>query len=146
MRSYEASAISAAGPEDVWARWIDVPRWSDVDGMESARLIGPFDVGSVLKTKARGFPESTLTITVVERPRLWTDESRTPGLRMTFEHLIEPMASGTKVTERVLLSGPLAWIAGPLLRRKMQRLIVAATASIAQTAGESAVQRPAADS
>jgi hypothetical protein len=118
----------------VWAEWIDVARWSRGDVIEEAELEGAFAVGSTIRTKAKGFPRSTLTVTVVDRPHLWVDESRAPGLCMTFEHVIEPATTGTKVTERALISGVLAPVVGRLIRARLERLLAASTADLASRA------------
>ena len=135
MVTLEASATTTATPEQVWAEWIDVARWREGDVVEEAQLEGPFEVGSTIRTKAKGFPRSTLTVTVVDRPCLWVDESRAPGLRMTFEHVIEPSTTGTKVTERALISGALAPVVGRLMSGKLERLLAASTADLASRAG-----------
>src|ERR1700682_1536795 len=127
MLCYSGSAVTQANPQDVWARWVDVARWSDGDVIESARLDGDFQEGSTIISKAKGFPASTLTITRVEPPRLWVNESRIPGLHMTFEHVIEPGNMGTKITERVLINGPLGAIVGRVLRRRLEALFAATT-------------------
>ena len=112
MVSYWGSAVTQARPEDVWAAWVDVARWSDGDVIESARLKGDFKEGSTIVSKVRGFPSTSLTITRVEPYRVWVDESRAPGMRMSFEHVIEPGDAGTTITERVVISGPLGGIVG----------------------------------
>jgi hypothetical protein len=66
--------------------WVDVGAWSEADHIVSARLEGEFAVGGTIKSKARGFAASTLTITEVKVPRRWVDQSRGPGMRMTFVH------------------------------------------------------------
>jgi hypothetical protein len=130
MVSCEASATTSATPEQAWEAWTDVSRWAEGDHVESAELKGGFAVGGIIRTHARGFPASTLTLTRVERPRVWVDESRSPGVRMTFEHVIEPVDGGTKVTERALISGPLAWLVGALMKRKLEALFDASTAQV----------------
>ena len=92
MASYEASAVSRGDPEAVWSAWTAVASWSASDHIESASIDGEFRAGAVVKSKARGFPASTLTVTRVDRPTLWVDESRSPGMRMTFDHIIAPTA------------------------------------------------------
>jgi hypothetical protein len=134
MLTLEACATTTATPEQVWAQWTDVAQWTQGDVIEEAALDGAFAVGSTIRTKAKGFPRSTLTITVVDRPHLWVDESRAPGLRMTFEHVIEPGATGTKVTERALISGALAPVVGRLMRARLERLLAASTADLASRA------------
>lgn len=139
MLSYEASGLARAAPEDVWAAWVDVASWSESEHIESARLDGEFRPGGVIASKAKGLPRSTLTLTCVDPPRLWVDESRSPGVKLTFEHVIEPGGAGTKVTERVLISGPLGPLVGVLLRRKLEALFAASVAHVSRRA-ERAVQ------
>src|SRR6266571_30522 len=67
-----------------------------------------FRPGGTIVSKAKGLPRTTLTITRVEPPHVWVDASRSPGVQMTFEHVIEPGEAGTELTERVLIGGPLA--------------------------------------
>ena len=43
--------------------------------------------------------------------RLYTDVSRFPGARLTFQHTAEPAdsGSGSQLTVRVWLDGPMSW-------------------------------------
>jgi hypothetical protein len=134
MLSYEASGVVRAAPEAVWAAWVDVASWSESEHIESARLDGEFQPGNVIVSKAKGLPRSKLTITRVEPPRLFVDESRFPGLKMTFEHVIAPGEAGTELTERVLIHGPLARVVGILMRRKLEALFDASVAHVARRA------------
>ena len=137
MLSYEISAVARAGADAAWAVWTDVEGWNRYDHIEDARIDGAFQPGAVITSKAKGFPRSTLTVTRVEQPTLWVDESRSPGMRMTFDHVLEPGQGGTRLTERVRISGPLGHLLGPLMRRKLEALFatsVAAVASEAETA------------
>src|SRR2546423_1387222 len=81
--------------------------WSAYDPIEAARVDGAFQPGAAITSKAKGFPSSTLTVTRVEPPSLWVDESRSPGMRISFDHVLEPAEGGTRLTERVHISGPL---------------------------------------
>jgi polyketide cyclase/dehydrase/lipid transport protein len=141
MLSYEASGVARAAPEDVWAAWVDVASWSESEHIESARLDGEFRPGGTIASKAKGFPRSTLTITRVEPPRLWVDESRSPGIQMTFEHVIEPGEEGTELTERVLIRGPLARLVGVLMRRKLEALFAASVAHVGRRAEQAVKPR-----
>jgi hypothetical protein len=136
--SYEASALTSASPEAVWALWTDVSTWADGDHMESASIEGEFQVGATITTKAAGFPATKLTVTEMEWPRLWVDESRAPGVRSRFEHAIEPGSDGTKLTERAVFSGPLAGLVAPLLRKRLERLLAASVAHLARAAEQPA--------
>jgi hypothetical protein len=134
MLSCAGSAVSRASPEDAWAAWVDVARWSDGDVIDAARLNGNFKEGSTFVSKPRGYPASTWTITRVDPPRLWVGESRVPGWGMTVEHLIQRDVAGTKLTERMSISGPLGWLIGRVVRRRIAALLVAMTEQIARQA------------
>ena len=134
MPSYQASAASRAGAEAVWQAWIDVAAWSTFDHIESATIDGEFRPGATITSKAKGLPRSTLIVTRVEPPALWVDESRSPGVRMTFDHVIESGPSGTSLTERVEITGRLGRVVGPLLRRKLEALFEASVAAVASSA------------
>jgi hypothetical protein len=57
---------------------------------------------------------------------------------MTFDHIVERWENGIHLTERVVISGPLARLVGPLFRRRLEALFaksVAYVASIAENAG-----------
>lgn len=124
-RGYGATRESAASPDAIWDAWTDVASWAGSDHIESAEIDGPFQAGAVIRSKSNGLPASKLTVTRVERPRLWVDETRSPGVRMTFEHLIEPHGGGSRLTERVVMRGPLAFLVAPLLRRRLLALFEA---------------------
>src|SRR2546423_347449 len=134
MPSYEASAVTNASAEAAWSAWIDVEGWSAYDHIEAARVDGAFQPGAAITSKAKGFPSSTLTVTRVEPPSLWVDESRSPGMRMSFDHVLEPGEGGTRLTERVRISGPLAHLLGPLMRRRLEALFAASVAAVASQA------------
>ena len=134
MLTLERSATSQASPEQVWHAWVDVEAWSEADHIDSARLEGDFVAGSTIKTKTQGFPASTLTITEVEQPRRWVDESRTPGMRMTFVHDIELRDDGTIITERVLIRGPVGQVVGRAMRRRLEALLEASVERLARRA------------
>jgi len=134
MLSYEASAVTKATAEAAWSAWTDVQGWSAYDHIEAARIDGAFQVGAAITSRAKGFPSGTLTVTRVERPSLWVDESRSPGMRMTFDHVLEPGEGGTRLTERVHISGLLGRALGPFMRRKLEALFAASVAAVAREA------------
>src|SRR4051794_3145886 len=114
MPTYEASATSTATPEAVWATWTDVARWPQNEAIESAEIDGAFQPGATIRSKAKGFPRATLDLTVVDPPREWVDEASAPGVHMAYHHLIEPLdGGGTRLTERVVMTGPAARVVGP---------------------------------
>jgi hypothetical protein len=134
LTSYSATTTTSAGAEAVWDAWIDVNGWNDGEHIEQAEIDGAFAPGAKITSKARGLPLAVATVTHVERPRLWVDETRSPGVRMSFEHLIEPGEPATTLTERVRVTGPLAIVVGPLMRRKLTALFLASAETVARQA------------
>ncbi len=108
MISFEATATSVASPDAVFATWIDVTRWAEGDEIEQATIDRDFGPGAVIRSKAKGLPASKLVVTIVDGPSRWVDESRLPGVRLTFEHIATAQGSGTLLAERVTFTGPLA--------------------------------------
>ncbi len=121
-RSFAVSVTAAAPPEAAFDAWVDVDRWTAAEVLDSVAIDGPFAPGSTITSKARGLPKSTVTITRVDRPRVWVDEARAAGVRMTFDHVVEPAGDGTTLTGRAVMEGPLAFAVAPLLRRRLEAL------------------------
>lgn len=112
----------ATPPATVSRIYADVANWHRWDpDTKRATLDGPFAVGSrgsLTPAKGNTVP---MVVTFADPVRGFTVESRIPLLlRMVFEH--ELIARGEAVTEvvhRVTLSGPLAWLIGPGLKRQI---------------------------
>jgi Polyketide cyclase / dehydrase and lipid transport len=134
MVTYAASVITSADAEHAWAAWTDVEGWNAGDHIEQASIDGPFARGAKITSKARGLPRAVASVTRVEPPQVWVDETRSAGVRMSFEHLIEPRPEGTRLTERVTITGALAALVAPLLRRRLEALFVASAETVAREA------------
>jgi hypothetical protein len=101
--------------------WTNPAEWPG-DVIVMAKIDGPFAVGAKITTRVTGHPPLTSTVTRIESPMLWTGVARAPGLTETIDHLIEPTDSGTLITERTVLTGPLASIAARILGEECGRL------------------------
>jgi uncharacterized protein YndB with AHSA1/START domain len=112
----------ATPPAAIFRLYADVAHWHRWDpDTKSATLDGPFAVGScgtLTPAKGRTVP---MVLTSVDPARGFTAEVHIPLLlRMVFEHeLIAHGPNQTGVVHRVMLSGPLAWLIGPGLRRQI---------------------------
>jgi Polyketide cyclase / dehydrase and lipid transport len=121
---FEHRAKSAASKENVWARYADVANWSEwsVEGVEWSRLDGPFEVGSTGKSKPPGrLPAGSFRVDAVVPNEMYRSETKLPGARLLFEHIIEPADEGVTITHRAILDGPLARLWGRVLRKSMER-------------------------
>jgi hypothetical protein len=132
-RSVEGSSRSSASVDEVWAVWTD-PAGCLGGPVEAAELYGAFEVGSKYTTKVKRYAPVTATITRIEPPRLWTSVVGRPSLTVTVEHVIEPVDDETLITERWIMSGPLATPVALLMRWRIRSAQAAATAHIARLA------------
>src|SRR5215208_3418947 len=119
----EHSAESAASPAAVWRRWTDVEHWEtwSPQGVEWARLDGPFEPGTTGEIKAPGAPKSAFMLVEVYPERAFATEAKMPGGRMRFEHEVEQIDAGVKITHRATITGPLTFAWSKLAGRRIER-------------------------
>ena len=90
-------------------------------GVEWSRLDGPFAVGTSGKSKPRGrLPAGRFRLDAVVPEEMFRSETKLPGARLLFEHVIEPTQAGVTITHRATLDGPAAWLWLPLLRKSIE--------------------------
>jgi hypothetical protein len=131
---FGGSSHSSASAEEVWAVWTNPAEWPG-DVIMMAKIDGPFAVGAKITMRVKGHPPLRLTITRVEPPRSWTGVARVPGLMTeTVEHLIEPTDSGTLITQRTVVTGPLAPIVARILGGELRKTFEATTAHFGRLA------------
>lgn len=107
--------ITTARPEDVWALWEAVPRWTEWDeGLDAISIDGPFAVGTSGHIKPTGGPRFKFSLIAVDPGRAFTDETHLPLCKLRFAHTLQAEADGrTSVTLTVSFHGPLR----PLFQR-----------------------------
>ncbi|WP_123029260.1 SRPBCC domain-containing protein [Mycolicibacterium stellerae] len=132
-RSFQGSSISSADPSAVWWAWTSPSEWPG-GVIQKASIDGEFVVGANITAKAKGGPTTTHTVTSVDPPRGWVGVSKFPGVTMTYEHEIEVVDGGTKLTERAVMSGPLAGVAALLIGKSLAKGFNDSTARIAEVA------------
>ena len=137
---FEHSAESAASGADAWQRYVDVEHWNawSRGGVEWSRLDGPFEAGTTGTSKPPGFPASRFRLTAVEPERMFASESKLPGARLAFEHVIEPADGGVRIAHRADLEGPLAKLWGALIRRTIEKSLPDGVDRLASMAAEMA--------
>ncbi len=120
---FEHSADSTADPHAVWRHYVDVEHWCDWsrEGVQWSRIDGPFEVGTKGKSKPPGSPALSFRLVAVEPDSEFASEVRMPGARLRFEHILEPRESGSRITHRVALEGPLAFLYARMVRKGTER-------------------------
>ena len=116
MNHFSITVEIPAPPERVWAVLADIERWSEwtptVTSIERLDR-GPLAVGSRARIRQPRLPPATWQVSTLQPGRSFTWITRSPGVRVTGEHGVEPTARGT----RVLLSLRFSGVLGPLVAR-----------------------------
>jgi hypothetical protein len=111
MWTFEVSRESSASPEQVFRRWSEVARWTDWDdGLTASSLDGPFSPGTTGKLKPKGGPSVRFTLLAVEHNVGFEDVTSLPLATLTFRHRAVPSGSGSRITHRVEIAGPLGFL------------------------------------
>ena len=123
--SWELShtAETAASPREIWSRYADVAGWCEWSkrGVVSSEIHGPFTVGTTGRMKSPRSPTMSFELVAVEPDRSFVSQIRLPFARLRFEHVLDRSASGTRITHRVTLSGPLSSLYSPFVKRSIER-------------------------
>ena len=134
MRIDHALEIQASSQE-VWSVLIDVERWPEwTPTMETVRRLddGPFRLGSSASIKQPQLPEAVWRVTAFTPGRQFTWETHVRGMRMIGSHELVDSPAGC--TSRLMLevSGLLAWILWPLVRRNSRRAMETENSRLAE--------------
>jgi uncharacterized protein YndB with AHSA1/START domain len=141
MHLFECEAVFEAAPDVVWKVWTDVAGWPEWDvSKQLAQLDGPFEPGARGWAKQRGNLGGPFTITEVDPGRRWVSACPVPLGTVTFEHLLEPAATGyVRVVKRAEVqggSGPLLRLLAPRMRRDTDASLAALRRRVSGQQGE----------
>ncbi|HEV2181483.1 MAG TPA: SRPBCC family protein, partial [Gemmatimonadaceae bacterium] len=115
-----------APPNEVWAVVCDVEHWPDWTPTvhEATHLDqGPFAVGSRTRVVQPRLRPAVWEVTHLEVGRRFTWVSRSPGIVIGADHVIEPHGSGSRVTLSVHFAGVLGGLIGRMYRRITRRYV-----------------------
>lgn len=119
MYEYEHTVEADAAPGAIWELYTDVAGWPRWDGsIVSMELDGPFASGTPATMTLEGMAPISSVLAEVEPERRFVDLSSVPefGIEVRFEHHLAPRADGgTTLTNRVIVTGPGAGKAGPMI-------------------------------
>ncbi len=134
----EHSADSKASPAAVWERYTDVPNWSQWSpkGVAESSLEGDFEVGAKGMSKAPNLPKGKFELIEVEPEQGFASKAKLPGAALVFEHRLEPIDGGTRITHRATLDGPLSAIWRPAVSRIVERGLPPGVERLAELAFE----------
>jgi uncharacterized protein YndB with AHSA1/START domain len=117
MFEYEYSLEADVTPEAVWKLYNNAASWPTWDtGTEKVGLSGPLAAGTTGNIKFSGQDPLPFRILSAQPNREFTDETEIPGadIFVQFTHRLTPLESGgTRITQRVSITGPAAETLGP---------------------------------
>jgi hypothetical protein len=132
MQEVQASLRIRATAAQLFAVCADVPRWSRWGpDTRDASLDGPFALGSSGRLTPRIGRAVPMRISALTPERSFCVSCEVTGLRMQFDHRLEPLADGwTLVTHHALFTGPWPWMLGRLLVLQLRRGLPRTLASL----------------
>ena len=140
----EESIIVQAAPETIYSIYQRVDRWHEWDpDTRSAALDGPFVVGTRGRLAPAKGREVPMELVHVVPNRAFTVECRIPMFRMVFEHELDVVGDGTRVTHRVTFSGPLTFLLGRMVGATVRRGLPITLASLKRLAESRRASQPA---
>ena len=116
MKSFSATIDIKAPPQRVWAVLSDIEGWPDwTASVKSVERLdsGPLVVGGRARVRQPKLRPAIWEITKVEKGSTFTWMTRSPGVRVTGIHVIEPLKKGS--ASRVKLAIEFSGLLGPLL-------------------------------
>ena len=124
MRLFSTTIDINASPARVWAVMSDIERWHEwtatITSIER-RDREPLGVGSKARVKQPKLAPANFVITSWHPDRGFDWVTKNPAVTAIGRHVIEPTATGARVTLSVEFSGPLhgliAWLYGGLTSR-----------------------------
>jgi len=134
MLSYDASVSIAATRESVWRVLAAVARWPE--WTPTVISVEPLDgqsltLGGTYKIVQPRLRPATWVVTKIEPPRRFAWESRSPGLLVVADHIIEePLPGRSNVVLRVSFSGLLGAPIGWLVRSITERYLAQEAAAL----------------
>ncbi len=126
---------TTTAPEFIWRCWMNVQGWPDWDdGLEWATLQGSLGAGSLGAMKYRGGKRVAFCVIEFTEGSSFTCLGRSMGTDVRFVHRMEPCSLGTKLTHRVEAQGPMAWLLGLILGRRIRESLPIAARKLAHLA------------
>jgi hypothetical protein len=135
MWAISHSLDTPAAPASIWRYLADVDHWGVWnDGVEAIELHGPFASGSTF-TMTTGGEEIRTTITIVEEPSLYVDETEMGDVVVRVVHVLDTRPSGgTRLTFRLEVDGSASDELGPQIGPAISADFPAVMAKLARLA------------
>ena len=97
--------------EDIWRIWTDINNWPKWHGdLDYCKLEGEFKVGNHFFLKPKGIKQVKITLTEIREGYSFTDCTSFFGAKMYDTHSMIDTPDGLKLTNKMVVIGPLKWL------------------------------------
>lgn len=97
--------------KDIWNIWTDINNWPQWHGdLDYCKLEGSFEEGNYFILKPKGIKPVKIIITKINKGYSFTDCTTFFGAKMYDTHSMEETQNGLKITNKLVVTGPLKWI------------------------------------
>jgi len=97
--------------EAIWRIWTDVNSWPTWHGdLDYCKLNGTFAVGNYFILKPKGLKPVKIMLTEINEGHNFTDCTSFFGAKMVDTHSMVETAEGLKLTNMLVVTGPLSWL------------------------------------
>ena len=97
--------------ETAWKIATDINRWHTWHGdLDWCKLEGTFSVGNHFLLKPKGMKPVKIVLTEIEHGSSFTDCTTFFGAKMFDNHSFEETPEGLKLTNQLVVTGPLKWL------------------------------------
>ncbi len=97
--------------EDIWRIWTDINNWPTWHGdLDYCKLEGDFKVGNHFFLKPKGVQSVKIVLTEINEGHHFTDCTAFFGAKMYDTHAMEDTVDGLKLTNKLVVTGPLKWL------------------------------------
>ena len=121
--------------EDVWRLWTDVNHWPKWHGdLDGCKMEGTFAVGNHFMLKPKGMKAVKIVLTEVEDGEKFTDCTTFFGAKMYDTHAMEETPEGLRLTNTLVVTGPLKWLWIKLVAKNVADTVPDETEALVQLA------------
>lgn len=119
VREY-SEVFQGVTSDSVWKLWTDINNWPQWhDDLDSCVLEGEFKVGNHFMLKPKGMKAVKIVLTEIDEGMSFTDCTAFPGAKMYDTHSLEETPEGLKLSNKLVVTGPLKWLWVKLVAKKV---------------------------
>lgn len=123
-KKYYSKTYIGVKKEEIWKIWADINNWSKWHkDLDYCKIEGEFKVGNHFLLKPKNSIPVKIMLTEIEDYYKFTDCTSFFGAKMYDTHIVEETDEGLKITNILIVTGPLKWLWIKLVADKVAHTI-----------------------